>query len=267
MKKLLTIAAIAAASTALAVESSNTFGILKVTIPVGQQNTVIAAPWCDAGATGDAEKAIKVKDIVKTANLTPATTDPVKAGDKIYVFNGNEYSAAFELQTVGGVVQWVGIQIVKADSSVIPAPSADLTIQRGQAIGLVLTEAPTVAKDIYLYGQYTTVAASTTIVAPIEGVSAVYTLVAPTGVANDTTLNSEWLTAQTGLTPVAGDQVFVPGKGFYPFSSGNGFGVTTPGAFNPSTGSWGTPSFTAATVPTGTGFWYISKGGSGTINL
>lgn len=266
MKTILSALAIAAASTALAVESSNTFGILRVTIPAGQQNTVIAAPWCDAGATGDAEKAIKVKDIVKTANLTPATTNPVKSGDKIYVFNGNEYSAAFELQTVDGVAKWVGIQIVISDTKTIPAPADTLVIQRGQAIGLVLVEAPNAAKDIYLYGQYTTVGATTTIATGSAKIPA-YTLVAPTGVATDVTLNSAWLTAQTRLTPAAGDQVFVPGKGFSPYVEDKGFGVTKPGLFDPSTGTWGTASFTAATVPTGTGFWYISKGGSGTINL
>lgn len=260
MKKLLTIAAIAAASTALAVESSNTFGILKVTIPAGQQNTVIAAPWCDAGATTtEAQGEIKVKDIVKTANLTPATT--ADNGDKLYVFNGNAYSDAFQLRTENGIVQWVGISINGAS-----AGSDATAIQRGQAIVLALNAAPTEAKDIYLYGQYTTVGASTTI-ARGSAETPAYTLVAPTGVANDTTLNSDWLTAQDNLTPAADDMVFIPGKGFYPFSLGNGFGVTKPGEFNPSTGSWGTPSFTAATVPTGTGFWYISKSGSGTINL
>lgn len=259
MKKLLTIAAIAAATTALAVESSNTFGILRVTIPQGQQNTVIAAPWCDAGATGDAQKAIKVKDIVKTANLTPATT--ADNGDKLYVFNGNEYSAAFQLQTVEGEVQWVGISINGAS-----AGTDETSIQRGQAIVLALNAAPAEAKDIYLYGQYTSVGASTTI-ATGSAETPAYTLVAPIGVESDVTLNSTWLTAQTELEPAIGDQVFIPGKGFYPFATGKGFGVTKPGAFDSNTGTWGQPTFDAATVPTGTGFWYISKGGSGTINF
>lgn len=265
MKKLLTIAAIAAASTALAVESSNTFGILKVTIPANQQNTVIAAPWCDAGATGDAEKSIKVKDIVKTANLTPATTDPVKAGDKIYVFNGKEYSAAFELQTVAGVTQWVGIQIVKPDSSVIAAPSADLTILRGQAIGLELAEKPASAKDIYLYGQYTTASASTSITAgPVD--RPVYTLVAPIGTGDDVVLDAKWLEPQP-LSGVDKDMVFIPGKGYFAYVPNKGFGVLTPGDFNTETGEWEDDTFKAASVPAGTGFWYISKGGYGSINL
>lgn len=257
MKKLLTIAAIAAASTALAVESSNTFGILKVTIPAGQQNTVIAAPWCDAGATTtEAQGEIKVKDIVKTANLTPATTDD--NGDKLYVFNGNAYSAAFQLQTEDGIVQWVGISI-NGDS----AGSDATAIQRGQAIVLALNAAPTEAKDIYLYGQYTTVDAETTI-ARGSAETPAYTLVAPTGVESETTLNSEWLT-QKGLSSATGDMVFIPGKGFYPYVEGKGFGETKPGSFTD--GVWGDPSFTATTIPPGTGFWYISKGGSGTINL
>lgn len=251
MKKLLTIAAIAAATTALAVESSNTFGILKVTIPAGQQNTVIAAPWCDAGATGDAEKSIKVKDIVKTANLTN--------GDKIYVFNGNEYSACFALNNGA----WEGAQIVREGKDTIEAPDANLAIQRGQAIALCLAAAPTDPKDIYLYGQYTTVAASTQIAAGTAEVPA-YTLVAPTGTGADVVLNAVWVTAQEpSLTPANGDMVFVPGKGYAPYVNNRGFGAISEkfedGVFK--------TVFTPIAVPAGTGFWYISKGGSGTINL
>lgn len=266
MKKLLSALAIAAASTALAVESSNTFGILRVTIPAHQQNTVIAAPWCDAGATTtEAQGKIKVKDIVKTANLTPATTNPAKAGDRIYVFDSNAYSAAFELQTVEGVVQWVGIQIAQDNAPAIAAPSADLTIKRGQAIGLVLAEAPASAKDIYLYGQFTTVSASTTITPGTSEVPA-YTLVAPTGTGDDVVLNAAWLQKQTDLTPANGDMAFIPGKGYAPYvntTSNSGFGAISEkfedGTFK--------TVFTPLAVPAGTGFWYISKGGSGTITL
>lgn len=260
MKKLLTIAAIAAATTALAVESSNTFGILRVTIPAGQKMTIIAAPWCDAGATTtEAQGKIKVKDIVKTANLTPATNETSDDGDKLYVFSSNSYRAAFELRSTG----WTGIQMVVKGNTIQPQEEA--TINRGEAIALDLHTAPE-EKSIYLYGQYTMVGASTTIVT-CSAETPAYTLVAPTGVENDTTLNSEWLTAQTGLTPANGDQVFIPGKGFYPFAAGKGFGVTKSGTFDLGSGTWGQPTFDAATVPTGTGFWYISKGGSGTIDL
>lgn len=252
MKKLLTIAMMTAAVSALAAESSNTFGILRVTIPAGQQNTIIAAPWCDAGAvTTDAQKSIKVKDIVKTANLTPATT--ADNGDKIYVFNGKSYSSAFQLQTVAGVVKWVGISINEQ-----AAASDDTAIQRGEAIMLHLNSAPNTAKNIYLYGQYTNVAASMTIITGNSSTPA-YSLVAPS-TTEDTLLDS-LDTANVGDD----DQVLVRD------SSGNARvlkcrsvnGVHKWGTVR-KTGVGGVETLTpvSITIPAGEGFWYISRGGS-----
>lgn len=185
MKKLLSTLAIAAASTALAVESSNTFGILRVDSSAEQ--TIVSIPWEAAGGGS-----IKVKDVVKTANLTN--------GDQLYYYANGSY----KLWVLEDGV-WTGAQTVKdQDGATITADrgtDADV-LARGGAIILVrknpTTGTPAVANPFYLYGQYTT-SGSTTTTCVANG----YTLLAPPS-TDETDLNTKSWT-----TPGANDNIIL----------------------------------------------------------
>lgn len=188
MKKLLTIAAIAAATTALAVKSSNTFGILRVDSSAAQ--TIVSVPWVAAGG-GD----INVADVVKTANLND--------GDKLYYYNGSDYT--MWTLTRGAWVQ------AQNESGETPAQS----ISRGGAIILERTNPGTC---FYLYGQYASDVASTTCVQ--DG----HTLLAPSTTI-DFNLNKSGV--MTG-TPNANDRIGVPvgdSLALLKYVDGKGWGI------------------------------------------
>ena len=252
MKKLIVAFTFAGALSVFAdtVESSTTFGVLKVDVAAGTKNLVIAVPWEAAGATGETAGKVYVKDLVKTSNLT--------AGDQIFVFDGQNYSKAFILKEEDGVKSWVG-QKMEGDITAAAGTDTD-TISRGLAIGFSYATAPAAATSIYLYGQYTTDAASATIAAGSSS-TPTYTLVAPTGTTT-VTLDT---TTLGSFTPNAADTVYIPGKGSYSYVSEKGFGSVSD-VWNGGESKF-ISTFTAATVPAGTGYWYISRGGSGTISL
>lgn len=172
MKTILSALAIAAASTALAVESSNTFGILRVDSSAAQ--TIVSVPWEAAGG-GE----IKVADIVKTANLNN--------GDKLYYYNGSGYTM---WQLTDGA--WVEAQSGEGELTYQDIP-------RGGAIILerFAPQGGSIANCFYLYGQYTTAGSSTTCVA--NG----YTLLAPPS-TTETDLNTK-----TWTTPGSNDNIIL----------------------------------------------------------
>lgn len=174
MKKLFTIAAIAAASTALAVESSNTFGILRVDSSAAQ--TIVSVPWEGAGASGESANKIKVKDVVKTANLTE--------GDQLYYYDTTSETPSYKLWVLQANGTWAGATSVKGEggATVTASAGSDDLITRGGAIILVRPTNHT--QSFYLYGQYTNAASSTTCVA------GGYTLLAPPS-TEDTDLNTK----------------------------------------------------------------------------
>lgn len=234
MKKLLSTLAIAAASTALAVESSNTFGILRVDSSAEQ--TIVSIPWEAAGGGS-----IKVKDVVKTANLTN--------GDQLYYYANGSY----KLWVLEDGV-WTGAQTVKdQDGATITADrgtDADV-LARGGAIILVrknpTTGTPAVANPFYLYGQYTTSGSTTTCVA--NG----YTLLAPPS-TEDTNLNNKtWSNVNTNDNIVLANGTLLSYRN-------NQWGKLTK-TINESTGVIEESVDTkVATIAAGEGAWYISKG-------
>ncbi len=238
MKKLLTIAIMTAAVSALAVESSNTFGILRVTIPAGQESTIIAAPWIDAGTDGEK---IKVKDLIKTANLVD--------GDQIYVFDGSSYSKAFQLDQ--GV--WKGMQIQNGGATISAGLDTD-TITRGQAVVLKFATPLAVGKDIYLYGQYKAGNGTITLAKGTMD-SAAYSLVAPSK-TSDTNVNDDCTWENVGFN----DYMIVPDKGLVTFKSGEGWGVSTTQKVN---NRWTTVHDTTnVVIPAGAGVWFVSRSGT-----
>lgn len=152
MKKLIASLTILATGAALAssVSSTATFGVLKITSDTEQ--TVISVPWVAAGSS-DVET-IKVKDFVKTSNLTKGTQDDggneKGDGDKllVYVPSTKAYKGWYLAST--GV--WVGYPVSVGGNN-YPADD-DAALTRGSA--LILTRTGNIAQDnaIYLYGQY-----------------------------------------------------------------------------------------------------------------
>lgn len=237
MKTILSALTIAAASTALAVESSNTFGILRVDSTAAQ--TIVSVPWENAGGG-----AIKVKDVVKTANLT--------VGDKLYYYANGSYK--MWLLRDGG---WEGAQVqkIESDGSTVTAEAgadSDVLV-RG---GALILERQDPAKPFYLYGQYQSSSVSTECEA-----GGLTLLASPLTAATD--LNAcEW-------TDVGDDDcIYVPTAlmtlqlNRWPVDNKTDLNYSA----ESSTKVWGVKKSTGkisvknATVPAGQGVWYQSKG-------
>lgn len=245
MKTILSALAIAAASTALAVESSNTFGILRVDSSAEQ--TIVSVPWENAGGG-----AIKVKDVVKTANLT--------VGDQLYYYDATAQEPAYKMWalTENG---WEGATTV-ANGITPTAGDEEDTLARGGALILVrsaptkVVDGKTAANPFYLYGQYNSSQPSISVTRNASSVT--YTLIAPPS-ANAVSLNDgTW----AGVT--SGDRVILPnGQPLY---------------WKDSTDKWcalttdldtGDDTYTpyATPVPAGEGVWMRVQKGSGTVSV
>lgn len=139
-------------------ESSNTFGVLRVDSKKAQ--TIVCVPWVATSATDDGQ-AIKVADIVKTANLT--------VGDKLYWYDPSKTSYSgwiLEENADTKIKTWTAAQIAKEGADVAAAAGAtDQTLARGNAIILV-RQNPKDEKDnavpFFLQGQYSAGVATST---------------------------------------------------------------------------------------------------------
>lgn len=256
MKKLLTIAAIAAASTALAVESSNTFGILRVDSSAAQ--TIVSIPWESAGGG-----AIKVKDVVKTANLTPASGEYI--GDQLYYYDTTAETPTYKMWRLTST-GWEGAQTVIASGTdvqqQVSSGSDSDVLSRGGAIILVrknpteTVEGDTVAKPFYLYGQYNSTQPSISVTRNANNVT--YTLIAPPST------DSVALNSGTWSGVAVGDQIILPsGQPLY---------------WKDATDKWctlatdldrGDETYTpyATSIPSGEGVWMRVAKGSGTVSV
>lgn len=225
MKKLLTIAMMAGAMSVMAVESSNTFGILRVDSTAAQ--TIVSVPWAAAGGGN-----INVADVVKTANLNN--------GDKLHYYNTTTKKYRVWELTNG---EWV-----EAKDAQDPAADAP-TLARGNAIILerFAPQDGSIANCFYLYGQYTNAAAST------ECVANGYTLLAPPS-TEDTNLNNK-----TWSNVNENDNIVLANGTLLSYRN-NKWGKLTK-TINESTGVIEESVNTnVATIAAGEGAWYISKG-------
>lgn len=256
MKKLLSTLAIAAASTALAVESSNTFGILRVDSSAAQ--TIVSVPWEGAGATGDDAGKIMVKDIVKTANLTKETAAGEHDGDMLYLYSEGTYSAWY-LNYSGA---WCGIQVVAHDGLPSATNNDTKKISRGDAIILVrknptVTEGETTkANPFYLYGQYNS--GDVTVEVNRNETNPTYTLMAPPKTADNTTVNSgTW----TGFKK--GDALILPSTKRLSWNDTNKWSTYELDETS------GDMHYVAATdpIPAGEGVWVIVGAGDGKVSV
>ena len=246
MKKLIALFCVASAVTALAdtpAASDNVFGVLRVDSTSAQ--TIVSVPW-EAPGGG----AIKVKDAIKTANLTK--------GDQLYYYDATAKTPSYKLWVLGDN-GWEGAETVKGGDDgkgiVTASMGGDEELARGGALILVRKEP---SKPFYLYGQYTATSASLNVV-PGSDAAPAYSLVAP-AVATSTSLD-------TLASSFVGkkDTVFVRD------SSGNTRALVCRQVDEQY--KWGIVTKTEMgqpenfesveiTIPAGEGFWYVSYGGT-----
>lgn len=231
MKKLLSMAFCAAAAATFAEDVTvATVGVTAITLPAGQQNTIIAASFTEL-ATG---KNISIANIVKATNLAE--------GDKILLYTDkNTYSAwklnankewekADKTYTVGSDGQ--------ATESTGDAPETT-TATIGTGLWIIRQDAEKPAK-IALYGQYVSDKSTTT-------TAGAWNLVGNAGQA-----------AFSSFEGAVGDQIVTVVNGAlrtYNYKEGSGKGwyyVTKEN--NKGKNNYGAPS-----IAPGEGFWYYTK--------
>ena len=234
MKKLLTIAVLASAAAAYAVDISlGSVGVTKVVS--SSKNTIVATSYSELGGNGAG--GIAVSNIIKTANLTPDTT-------KLYVLKANATTYegyALKQDSVDGPKYWVQDLNYPVNAQGIGAGTSSTsttvpTLNVGQGFWLSCESAPT----FYVYGMPPT---STNV----------------TAAAGKTTLvgNPTQTTKPPSISGMSmGDKILVfVGNSNFPTTyrySGSAWKNLTD-----TTQSDGLPEITA-----GTGFWYVSKGSS-----
>ena len=232
MKKLLSLSL---ASLAFAAVADVTVGVAKITATSNE--TIIPVPYTTIGSS----TAVSVHDLVKAANLLDGT--------KLYYYNGSSYQvwvkngSAWTTPDVSATEAIAGTSVAKGSSEGSVAVGAALWVSMDFA------NATTAQKDIFVYGSPT--AASWTIVAGKSNL-----------LSNPT--NSEISDLATKLSTVSakGDKILPIGTDFA------GYWVKA------SDGTWskvvGTSVEKKAALPSlgaYKGLWYVSKTGSGTVNL
>lgn len=232
MKKLLSLSL---ASLAFAAVADITVGVEKITATSNE--TIIPVPYTTIGSS----TAVSVHDLVKAANL--------RDGTKLYYYNGSSYQvwvkegSVWTTPDVSATPAIAGTSVVQGSSEVSVAVGAALWVSMDFA------NATTAQKDIFVYGS--PAAASWTIVAGKSNL-----------LSNPT--NSEISNLATKLSSVSakGDKILPLGTDFA------GYWVKA------SDGTWskvvGTSVEKEAALPSlgaYKGLWYVSKTGSGKVDL
>lgn len=237
----------AAAFAGTSATTANVVGVLRVDSTA--KRTIVAVPWVAAGVNaGD----IKVTDLVKTSNLT--------AGDTLSYYKGNGTFDTWELVegTGGAAPAWASVNQVsengEAGTSEDPAVQ---TLPRGGALILVRKDE---TKPFYLQGQYSEVAATAPTIVTGTADAPVYNLIAHPGAKSgdvDLNVHIAW------TNPSTTDRIFILKPD----------GLTVECQYHNGRwqyNTWVKPegsglmleNWDDATVPAGTGFWYVSKGPS-----
>ena len=152
MKKLLSVALCAAASMAMAATEVTiaNVGVTKVTIPAGQQNTIIAASFNDLT---DISNPAKIANLVKMTNLT--------TGDELRLYKDGVYSVwTFD----GDKKAWVAPTSMTSTGSAAGADPATTGATVGSGLWFIRKDA-SAAMDLVLYGAYLSSAQTSTLAA------------------------------------------------------------------------------------------------------
>lgn len=228
------------------VTAPNTFGVMKVTCDA--KKVIIATPWVSCE---NIDAAVKVTNLVMTANLAE--------NDAVIVYDNGQFKA-WQLDSS---LVWQPVAVTDIEATSVAGDASSEAITRGNGFWFVKSDYTSGTYDLYLYGQSTAASATSTVVANA------YNLL-----ANPNTASA---TPTFGFTPNASDQIQIPsGVANYPpvtytYKGASGWGteVPTPKEINARGGGKTMVTqmvWTAGcSIPAGRGFWYISKGGSGTI--
>lgn len=212
-------------------------------LSVGKE-AIINIPWVEAGSASDATT-IAVENIVKTATL--------KAGDKLYYYDGTGYKAWEVVGAEETVKTWKPVTVANQGGVNATAGASALTLARGRALILdreaSYSSANTVT--IYIVGQYSnTAAASVTI-------SSGYNLLAPIAVSGNTNLaDYDWAGASEG------DELILGVTDRYRYEDG-AWGQDT---YNFSTKKWTFTPIDTINLPAGKGVFYYHTGDSFSFN-
>lgn len=246
MKKLMfaiSLAGLLGLGASAAVQSANTFGVLKV--ESDKKETIVCVPWV---AVGTGSNPISVADLVMTSNLT--------VGDTLYYYDntakGDAKYKAWEL--VEGKT-WSSPKMVTSVGVSEGTEAAAQTANRGDALILVRQNPtsgdPAVATPIYLYGQYT----ATEFTGQTLTLGAWNLIAYPNTSSSPLDLNSlNWQNV--------GDADYIN------LHNAAGYAITLKRFSDGNTMKWGrkvagTVRFTDAVVQPGQGAWYVSKATSG----
>ena len=265
-KQIVTACALIASVAAFAtsVESSNTFGVLKIASTATAETAaqlIIPVPWENVGtSTGT----ITATDYVLSTGR--------KAGDMLYWYDNSLQEPAYKVWTIkseNGSWEPTETYSIGEKNYTVTAPEVGATIARGQAVILGLVAGST--GDIYLSGQYN----KNTVKVPIYGPTTeqvkkfyrVSTLIAPSSAAT-LDLNSESVKFYDGDTELATDDTKKDKLAGDQIKLANGAVYT----FNQLVGKWTKKTTNAdftsenVTIPMGEGAWY-SRCNAGNISI
>ena len=243
---LCALAAVPAFGT-VAVESGNTFGVLKVTCSA--QKVIIATPWVKCG---DATASVSVSNLVMTSGLAQ--------GDSVLLYQGG----TFRGWSINASGNWQAMDVIDGDTTYNSGENA--AIARGEAFWFVKASYPKpyTPYPLYLYGQDATNTVYSTIADGSSSTPA-YSLVASPTISSTGT--NDVNAATFNFTPNAADEIRVPRQDLpdliYTYQGGQwGTLVSVKiGTTNRYKKQWQA----GCMIPAGTGFWYVSQGAAGTI--
>ena len=250
-----------ASASAATLDSPNTYGILALPDNTST-NLMISVPWVDC--TDGAQNTL-VSNVVKTTNL--------KAGDYLILKDGSTYNS-WVLTGTAPNLHWTAQAVASSDAGVTTTPDASgKRIARGMALWLHRAD-PANSSPIYLFGQYSSTAVTTTIAAGTT------TMIANPGTEElkvSLLRNGGTYTKFTSGSPANGDKLMVNTASGYKTYTYNGSAwtkkITMDSTGLPTLPGGQTPGITqsaavtdADVIPAGKGFWYQSKTGYGTIS-
>jgi len=255
-KQIVTACALIASVAAFAasVTSDNTFGVLKIDVSETATEVVIPVPWA---AIGSGDGAVKVVDFIMPNGR--------KNGDKLYWYDASaKYYKVWEANGSGSWTPLTTVKVTKWNEVGTVAASDSNTIARGQAAILVLKAAGSGNGAVYLNGQYSTAAATTTVYGLTEdevpfkdrGMSRATLIAAPK--AADCNLNSDlsYYTSEDVNTQFSSESMI--GDTIQVFNGDNyTYGYVQDGyKWYKIDSTSGNRTAEGCTIPMGTGAWY-----------
>ena len=242
-KTIFSLTVLSAVTVASAVVTTDNT-LCRIEVASGTKSTIVAVPLVKIGT---ADGAIPVTDLVLTDNLS--------VGDTILHWNGS----AWDAWVISGG-KWTPTVISEGSKNSTSAPAAGTALARGDAIWVnranptVTEDGVTRAKPFFIYGQVATTDSPATLPEIVPGA---YTMMGNTALEpvaiNSITFNG---------TPKKGDKIAIAttkgiGAKEYTYNGTKWAEATlaldSNGVLRP------TVTETAATIPAGQGFWYISK--------